>query len=135
MRLTADLARGFGPGALVVADDVRPVDGHALTAPPQLIVHEIAARHAEERRMLHRVVVDDEAASGVHLGDPGPGEGVGVAQLDGLAVDGGVHGQLGVHAFDARLAVGPAHRDHQRSRRAVREVNGKHQREPQQPRA
>ena len=79
MRLTADLARGFGPYALEMADDVRPVHRDPLAAPPQLFVHEIAARHAEERRVLHRVVVDHEAASGVHLGDPGPSEGVGVA--------------------------------------------------------
>ena len=58
--------------------------------------------------MLDGVVVDDEAAFGVHLGDFGPCEGVGVTEFDGLAVDGGVHGQLRVDAFDGRLGVGAA---------------------------
>lgn len=106
MRLTADLARGFGAGALEVDDGVRPVDRDAFAAAAQLVVEEIAAGHAEERGMFDGIVVDDEAAFGVHLGDPGPGEGVGVTEFDGLAVDGGVHGEFGVHAFHARLGVG-----------------------------
>ena len=47
MRLTADLARGFGAGAFKVDDGVRPVDRDAFAAAAQLIVEEIAASHAE----------------------------------------------------------------------------------------